>query len=300
METVLITGASGLIGRHLTQLLESEGYRVRSLSRHPTNETEYYWNPVRKEIDPKVLDGVDHLVHLAGAGIGDKPWSISRKKEILESRVSGCDLLYQRCQSTGLRLKSFLSASAVGYYGAEPTTQVFTESDSAGSDFLASVCIEWEKAAMQFEKAGVRTVRMRTGIVLASDGGILPQMALPVRWGLGTPMGSGNQYIPWIHIGDLCQLYLEALRNENWKGAYNAVAPEQATNRQFTKALARLFHKPYWPAPLPALLLRLVLGERSCLLLKGNAVQPLRLGEMNFKWRFDTLEKALRDLYPST
>lgn len=299
-ETVLITGASGLIGRHLSRMMEDEGYRVRTLSRHPKVGTEYFWDPAKGLIDPKALIDVDHLVHLAGAGIGDKSWSSARKEEILKSRVSGCELLFHTCQTQGLRLKSFISASAVGLYGSEPSTQVFTESDSAGNDFLAKVCTEWEKAALRFEEIGVRVVRIRTGIVLAADGGILPQMALPVRWGLGTPMGSGNQHIPWIHIRDVCRMYLEAIRNEHWKGAFNAVSTGQVTNREFTKALARLFHKPYWPMPLPGFLLRLVLGERSDLLLKGNLVQSIRLSEMDFQLRFEKLEAALKDLFPTT
>lgn len=297
-ETILITGASGLVGRHLTKLLNKEGFRVRTLSRDPGDTSTFLWNPDCGLIDPAAVVQIDHIIHLAGAGIGDKSWTAARKKEILDSRVAGCQLLFHTCQEQGIQLKSFISASAVGFYGSEPSAKAFTESDPAGTGFLASVCAEWEKAALLFEESGVRTVRIRTGIVLSSDGGILPQMALPVRMGLGAAFGNGKQVLPWIHMDDLCQIYLQAIRQESWTGAYNAVAPELVTNRRFTKELARLFHKPFWPLPIPGFPVRWLLGERSELLLKGNAVQSQRLSEKEF--RFTSLEAALKDLYPLT
>lgn len=297
-ETVLITGASGLVGTHLSALLNKEGYRVFTLGRNPKGSTEFLWDPTHHFIDPAAVTKIDHIVHLAGASIGDKIWTSARKKVILDSRVVGCQLLFRTCQEQGVQLKSFISASAVGFYGSEPSPKTFTESDSAGTGFLASVCAEWEKATLLFEETGVRTVRIRTGIVLAADGGILPQMALPVRMGLGTAFGNGKQVLPWIHIDDLCQLYLQAIRQESWQGAYNAVAPEPVTNRRFTKELARLFHKPFWPIAIPGFPVRWILGERSELLLKGNNVQSERLTEMDF--RFTSLEAALKDLYPVT
>lgn len=297
-ETILITGASGLIGRHLSKLLKEEGYRVHTLSRNPKGPTDFSWNPAQGSIDVKAVDHIDHLVHLAGAGIGDKNWTETRKREILDSRVASCQLLFRTCQEQGVRLKSFISASAVGFYGSAPSNTVFTESAPAGTGFLASVCVEWEKAALLFEEAGIRTVRIRTGIVLAADGGILPQMALPVRMGLGMAFGNGKQIIPWIHVQDLCQLYLQAIRQESRKGAYNAVAPEVASNKRFTKELARLFHKPFWPIPIPGFPLKWILGERSELLLGGNPVKSERLMDDDF--RFRTLEAALKDLYPLT
>lgn len=299
-ETVLITGASGLVGRHLSKMLQQEGYAVVLLGRTPRTPAEFRWDLSKDFIDPEALRQADHIVHLAGAGIGDKNWTAARKKEIVQSRVGGCDLLYRTCQAHGFLPKSFITASAIGFYGSEPSSKTWTESDGVGEGFLASVCRDWEKAASAFEEAGIRTVRVRTGIVLASDGGILPQMALPVRMGLGTAIGSGKQSIPWIHVHDLCRMYLQALRDSSWTGAYNAVAPETVSNKRFTKELARLFHKPFWPVSIPGFLVKLVLGERSELLLKGNAVQSVRLAENGFTFEFDRLESALKNLYPLT
>jgi len=294
-ETVLITGASGLVGRHLAVLLKLNGYRVLTLGRKPIGEGSFCWDPENEYIDSEALNQTDYIVHLAGASIGDKSWSAIRKAEILDSRVKSCELLHRKCQENGIQLKSFVSASAVGYYG---DGAAFTEADPAGNGFLASVCEQWEKAADRFQASGIRTVKIRTGIVLSAEGGILPQMIRPVRLGLGTPLGTGNQYIPWIHIQDLCQLYLLAIQDKSWNGAYNAVAPEAMTNRTFTKALAAFFHKPYWPIPIPGLLIRLVLGERSELLLLGSKVRSTRLAESSYLFKFPDLSSALIDLYP--
>ena len=297
VETVLITGASGLVGRHLSAILKEKGYRVLTLTRNPDGEGAFAWDPENNYLDAEALYQTDHIVHLAGASIGDKRWSPQRKEEILSSRVNSGMLLFHKCVENGIHLKSFVTASAVGYYG---DGDVFTEADPAGKGFLDSVCEQWEQVTDLFQEAGVRTVRIRTGIVLAADGGILPQMALPVRMGLGTPMGSGKQFIPWIHIQDLCQIYAQAIQDKSWTGAFNAVAPEPATNRSFTKALARLFHKPYWPISVPSLPLKWVLGERSELLLKGSRVASVKLSEKLYIFRFGNLESALKNLYPET
>lgn len=294
-ETVLITGASGLVGRHLSTLLKEKGYRVLTLGRHPDGEGAFQWDPENNYLDTEALNQTDHIIHLAGASIGDMRWTELRKEEILNSRVKSSALLYQKCKESGVHLKSFITASAVGYYGDGDS---FTEADPAGKGFLATVCEQWEKAADRFKDAGIRTVKIRTGIVLASEGGILPQMSTPVRMGLGTPLGNGKQSIPWIHIQDLCRIYLRAIQDKSWSGAYNAVAPEVMTNRTFTKALAAFFHKPYWPVPIPGFTLKWVLGERSELLLKGSKVTSTRLAESSFHFEFPELIAALTNLHP--
>lgn len=291
-ETILITGASGLVGRHLSTLLREKGFQVLALSRHPKGSNEFRWDLKKSYIDSEALTHTDHIIHLAGAGIGDSRWTEARKKEILDSRVLSCELLYQKCMESGAPLKTFVSASAVGYYG---DVDALSEEVPAGEGFLASVCQQWEQAADRFEKAGVRTVKIRTGIVLAADGGILPQMALPVKLGFGFAFGNGKQFIPWIHIDDLCMLYLQAVQNENLTGAFNAVAPDSVTNRCFTKVLAAFFHRPFWPVSVPAFLVRWLLGERSELLLKGSKVQSVRLSEGAF--RFANLSSAIAELY---
>jgi uncharacterized protein (TIGR01777 family) len=292
VETILITGASGLVGQHLSVLLREKGYRVLSLSRHPKGSNEFLWDLKNSYIDPIALKQTDHIIHLAGAGIGDSRWTEARKKEILDSRVLSCELLYQKCMEIGVPLKTFVSASAVGYYGDD---DALSEEAPAGEGFLASVCRQWEQVADRFEKIGVRTVKIRTGIVLAADGGILPQMALPIRLGFGFAFGNGKQFIPWIHIDDLCMLYLQAVQNVSFTGAYNAVAPESVTNRTFTKMMAAFLNRPFWPVSAPAFLVRWLLGERSELLLKGSKVQSVRLFKSTF--RFANLSSAIADLY---
>lgn len=297
-ETVLITGASGLVGRHLSNLLMEKGYRVLTLSRHPKGKGAYHWDPENNQLDTEALSQTDHVIHLAGASIGDGRWTDARKKEILDSRVQSCTLLFRKCQESGVRLKTFVTASAVGYYGTSERERAYTENDPAGTGFLAEVCQKWEQAADNFQKVGVRTVKIRTGIVLSTDGGILPQMTMPVRMGFGLAFGNGKQCIPWIHIQDMCNIYLKAVQDQSWQGAYNAVSPESATNASFTKQLARHFHKSFWPLSVPAFPLKMVMGERSELLLKGSDVKPMRLTEQAFDFRYTNLKAALSDLYP--
>lgn len=297
-ETILITGASGLVGRHLSVLLNKNGYRVLTLSRHPKEKNASSWDPENNVLDTEALSQTDHVIHLAGASIGDGRWTDARKKEILDSRVQSCTLLFRKCQETGVRLKTFVTASAVGYYGTEEHEGAFTENDPAGTGFLAEVCQKWEQAADNFQKDGVRTVKIRTGIVLATDGGILPQMAMPVRMGFGFAFGNGKQFIPWIHIQDMCNIYLRAIQDQSWQGAYNAVSPESATNASFTKQLSAHFHRPFWPISVPAFPLKMVMGERSELLLKGSDVKPMRLTEQGFDFVYSNLNEALSGLYP--
>jgi len=173
----------------------------------------------------------------------------------------------------------------------------FTERDTAGSDFLASVCEHWEEAADGFMEAGIRTVKIRTGLVLAGDGGILPSMALPVRWGMGFTLGNGRQVLSWIHLRDLCEIYLKAIQENSWEGAFNATAPEPTDNRHFTRILAKVLHRPFWPIGIPAFLIRLALGERSHLLLKGNNVLPGKLIQEGFLFHFQQLETTVESIY---
>jgi uncharacterized protein len=296
METILMTGASGFIGQHLSLLLREKGYRVLMLSRNfhqSLKEDHFLWNPATGSLDPEALKQADHLIHLAGTGIGDRRWTTLRKQEIWESRINTCQGLLQKTIEVGAHLKTFVSASAVGFYGTKVSEKAFTEKDSAGEGFLASVCKAWEHAADEFEAIGIRTVKIRTGLVLGKNGGILPQMLLPVRIGLGAPIGSGKQILPWIHLNDLCNIYLKAIQDRSYKGAYNAVAPELINNHDFTKTLAKIMHRPFWPIPIPAFPVKWFIGERSKLILEGHSVLPERLEQAGFDFQYTNSKAAL-------
>jgi uncharacterized protein len=290
-ETVLITGGSGLIGQHLTIALSKRGYRVLQLSRKFAEENTYLWNPKTGFINPEAIEQADHIIHLAGANIGEKKWTQFRKQEILDSRVLTARILLNTIKSTGRNIKTYISASATGYY--DNSAKIHTEMDNAGKSFLSDVCVHAESMANEFDEAGIRTVKIRTGLVLAKDGGILPRFIQIVKMGMGISLGSGKQGLPWIHIDDLCEIYCQAIENTEFKGIYNAVAPETLTNKTFTRALTLQMEKPFWPFRIPSLPIRWVLGEQSDLILKGTHVQPKRLLDMGFKFKYNEIGSAL-------
>jgi uncharacterized protein len=297
METVLITGGSGLVGRHLTKALVRKGFDVVHLTRNFGEPGTYYWNPKTGFINPDALRNAQHIVHLAGASLGEKRWSHARKQEILDSRILTARLLLDNIQAHDTPIKTFISASATGIYSNDE--KIHTESDSDGNGFLATVCKHWESIADEFETKGIRTVKVRTGLVLTNDGGILPRLNRAIRFGLGAPFGSGNQGMPWIHMEDLCEIYCQAIENNSWKGAINAVAPETLTNKTFTKALTLQLKKPFWPINIPSFPIRWIMGEQSDLILKGTHVQPKRLLDMGFRFKFYEIGAALESLIKS-
>ena len=298
MATVLITGGSGLIGTRLTQLLLAEGFQVRHLSRTPrlgAPVPRFAWDIARGTVDPAALQGVDHVIHLSGASIAQKRWTAGRMRELHASRSGAADLLRKAAEQAGTFPKSFISASGINYYGAVTTQHVFTESDGPGSDAIGRLTQAWEAAADAWAPH-CREVKLRTPIVLARDGGALPKLALPARWGLAAPLGNGTQWMPWVHIADITQAYLHALRHADLHGAYNVVAPEQPDNRAFTRTLAKALHRPAFLPALPRFLLRAALGEMSSLLLEGARASNAKLVGSGFAFRYARLEGALKDL----
>lgn len=218
------------------------------------------------------------------------------KKDILDSRVESANLIFEEVKKQNKELKAFISASAVGYYGALTSDRVFTEKDHAANDFLGQTCFEWENAAKQFETLGIRTVILRTGLVLNKNGGALSKMIIPIKLGLGSALGNGNQYIPWIHIDDLCEIYIKAIEDSQMAGAFNAIAPDFQTNKSLTHMLSNALNKPYWLPNTPAFLLKFILSKMSVLLLKGSRVSSDKILKTGFTFRFPKLEKALKDL----
>ncbi len=303
METILVSGGSGLIGRHLCRLLKNQGYQVAVLTRKSLPAGDYlpvHWDPDQGSIPPEAVASAAYIIHLSGAGIGEGRWTKARKEEITGSRIRTARLLSDTLKRHPGRLKAFISASATGYYGAVTRDRVFREEDPPAEDFLGETCRKWEETARPFEELGVRTVMLRTGVVLTPRGGALARMAALTRLGLGSPLGSGRQYMPWIHIDDLCRLYLKALEDPRMSGPYNATAPVHVTNREFFAALAATFRKPLWLPRVPSAMLKLLFGEMASVLLEGSRVSPEKAINAGFHFRFPEPSAALADLLSGT
>lgn len=294
--TVAITGASGLIGSELSAFLTAGGHRVRPVVRRsPATPDEIQWRPSEGTIDAAAFEGIDAVAHLAGESIASGRWTAERKQRIRESRTQGTALLASTLISLRQPPRVFISSSAVGYYG-DLGAEIATESTPAGTGFLADVCREWEAATSPASEAGIRTVILRTGVVLTAQGGALGKMLLPFRMGLGGRIGSGEQGFPWIAIDDIVGMYHQALMDESWVGPYNATAPEPPSQREFAAALAHVLHRPAF-APLPAFMVKLLFGEMGdALLLQGARAAPRRATEAGFRFRYPELQLALRHL----
>ncbi len=247
-------------------------------------------------MDESSLRDITHIIHLAGAGIADKPWSPKRKQEIIESRVKPLQILAKTLDSRNQRIKAIISSSAVGYYGGITSSNIFSEKDSAANDFLGSTCKMWEDAVKSFDEVTDREVRIRTGVVLMKEDGALAKLAKPVRFGFGAAVGSGNQWIPWIHVDDLVEIYLKSIEDPNLVGAYNAVALEHATQSVFIKKIGKALGKPVFLPPIPGFLLKAVLGEMSSVVTEGSRVSAQKLIDSDFEFKHPQLQEALNNL----
>lgn len=292
MSKILITGGTGLVGSRLTELLQKKKYEVVILSRSPEKKNEFKWDITNNYIDEKAFDNIDYIIHLAGAGIADEKWTKERKQLIIDSRVETANLLFRKIDKLKIPLKGFISASGIGFYGAVTSSIIFTENDDAGTDFLGEVCVKWENAAHQFKSLNIPVTILRTGIVLSEKGGALEKMKTPVI----SPLGSGNQYLPWIHIDDLCLMYIQAVR-DNLDGIFNAVAPEHQTSKSFSKTLAKSISRPYIGINVPAFAMKLMFGDMSKILLEGSRVSSKKIEKNGYSFRFKSLNKALENLF---
>jgi uncharacterized protein (TIGR01777 family) len=234
--------------------------------------------------------------HLAGENIGDKRWTAKRKQQIIDSRVKTCDLLFEKCKEQNKDLRAFISASAVGYYGLCTSNHILMETDPPANDFLGDTCHKWEQSANRFKEAGIRTVTIRTAVVLTRHGGALSKMLHLAKMGLGSAIGDGKQDLPWIHIDDLCAIYIKAIENDQMNGSYNAVAPDHKTNKEFNKIIAQVLNKPFWLPNVPAFIMKCIYGDLSDMLLKGSRVSSEKIIKTGFEFRFPELKKALADL----
>ena len=234
---------------------------------------------------------------MAGAGIADENWSDERKKEIIESRTKSIDLIVNKLKVLPHRIISFASASGIGYYGADTGNEHISEQHTPCNDFVADCCIQWEATADKIQALGIRTVKLRTGIVLSEKGGALPRLTQPVRWGVGAALGTGKQWQSWIHLDDLCELFIKSLTDQQMTGAYNAVAPNPVTNHDLTKISAQVLKRPFWMPNVPEFALKLVFGEMASIVLGGNYVLNQRIKlETDFDYKFVEVRKALEDL----
>lgn len=299
---ILITGASGMVGTRLTELLLKKGYEVNTLGRQTTDDrpqknavAQFAWNIDKEIIDAKAFEGVSAIIHLAGAGVADKRWSDERKKEIIDSRVKGAKLIFDFLKKNKHEVKTFISASAVGYYG-DCEDEIVTEERKAGEGFLAEVCKQWEQSAKQFSKLGIREVRCRIGIVLSKTGGALPELTKTIPLGVASYFGKSNLYYPWVHIDDVCGIMIHALENESVNGAYNATAPLPLPMKDLMKEILLAKKSKSVLVPAPPFAIKLALGEMSEMLLSSQRCSAGKILESGYKFRFAKIEDALKNI----
>jgi len=293
--SVLIGGGSGLVGARLTAKLTAKGYHVHILSRSKKTSdnplvTYHRWDLDTMSIDEKATN-VDHIINLTGAGIADARWTDKRKQVLISSRVNSAKLILKNLEETGHRPKSYISASAVGYYG-DRGQELLTEQSDAGTGFMSECCVAWEEAALLLKPMVDRHIINRIGIVLSSKGGALPKilMTRPIL----SYFGDGHQYYPWIHIDDLCEVFIEGVEHTDMKGVYNATTLLPVTNKEFTKQIQKAIGGLVLPAP--AFALRLAMGEMADVVLNSNRVIPEELSKQSFKYKFTDLGTAVKDL----
>lgn len=296
-KNILLTGGTGFVGKNITDLLVANGFSVSVLSRSDQKNAPsisyYKWDLNRNYIDEEAILKADYIIHLAGEGIVEKRWTEKRKKDILESRVKPVDLIFSILEKKGKKLDAFISASAIGIYGATTNDNICTEHTPPANDFLGITCQEWEKATDKINSLGIRTVKVRTGIVLGKGEGFLKKIVPSFKAGFGSILGTGKQYVPWIHIDDLCNIYLKAVLDQEMHGPYNACITDDTTNAVLSKTLANLFGYSIWLPKAPAFILKIVLGEMSVAVLEGQRVSSEKIQKTGFEFQFTNLERAL-------
>ncbi len=296
MASILVTGGTGLIGSNLCKILKSKGHTVSILSRSKAKKPNVFnWNIEENYIDKEAVINSDYIIHLAGAGIADKRWTSERKKVLIDSRVKSTNLLFQKVTALNPKLKGFISASGVGYYGALTSEKIFDEQSAPSNDFLSEICILWEKEATKFNSLNIRTVIFRTGVVFSKQGGALEKILKPVKLNVGAALGTGKQYMPWIAIEDLCNMYVSAIENTELNGIYNAVAPEHITNKELTESIAKTLKKPLWLPNVPSFILKIILGELAAILLEGSRVSCEKIINTGFNFKYPSVKNYLHE-----
>jgi uncharacterized protein (TIGR01777 family) len=294
---IVMSGGNGFLGSALTRALRGAGHDVDHLVRPgaPTRPSDVRWDPSAATVEMAALEGAEAVVHLSGAGIADDRWTVARKAELRSSRLDTTRVLVDAVLHSRHKPRVFVCASAIGYYG-DRGDEILVESSGCGTDFLALLARDWEAEAVRAAHGGIRTAMLRFGVILSADGGALPQMLRPLRWGVGGRLGSGRQWMSWITLDDAVRTACNAISNERYSGPLNVVAPQPARNADFTRVAAGILHRPAF-LPAPALALRLILGEMAQpLLLASTRVRPEMLLRLGFAFRHESIEPALREL----
>ena len=295
---VLIAGGSGFIGLHLANKLISLGYNVAILTRNPKKDIkieQFHWNINNKYIQEEALKNADYIINLAGTNIAEGRWTQKQKQHIKKSRVQSTMLLFNEIKKRKHKPNAFISASAIGYYGTFNSDEIFSETHSNGNDFLAKVCTNWENAARKFGTLEVRTVIIRTGIVFDKIEGAFPKIIQSLKYGVVAGLGSGKQYIPWIHLEDMINIYIAAIENKNMNGAYNAVSPDHLTQNELNEKIRKITKKIKIPN-LPGFLFKLIYGEMSAIFLTGSRISAKKIMDSGFKFKYSKIEDALIQL----
>lgn len=297
LKTILITGGSGLVGTRLSTLLTEKGYTVTHLSRNPSNEDykAFEWDIKKGSIDKEAITSADAIIHLAGAGVADKRWNEARKKVIYDSRIDSTKLLFQKVKELNPDLNYFLSASAIGYYGWDTGDKLVDETSPKGEGFLAEVVADWEKEVDSFDAINIPNGKVRIGIVLSEEGGALVEIGKPIKFGVGAPLGSGKQYMSWIHLDDLCGIFIHCLENQV-EGNINGVSSNPVTNKELTKSIAHHLKKPLILPNVPKFALKILVGEMADMLIGGNKVSSKKIEELGYSFQYPKLDEALADL----
>lgn len=291
---ILITGGSGLLGQRLTQQLQAAGHEVVWLGRSGRNKKvkTAVWNPAKGIIDQDAVNAADAIIHLVGANVAAEKWTARYKRVIIDSREQSGQLLVSAIKKRSRPLSVFVSASATGWYGLITDDRMHKEDEPPAKDFFGETCQRWEAATAELDNI-TRRVVFRIGVVISKDGGAFPKLAAPVRVGIGSALGSGDQWIPWIHIDDVVGMMKLALDNDQLRGIYNAAAPNQITQHDFTVAVAQHYRRPLWLPKVPAFVLKMMLGEMSGIVLEGCRVDIHRIRNAGYRYKYETIQQAI-------
>jgi uncharacterized protein (TIGR01777 family) len=300
-KNILIAGGSGLIGQKLTRFLLGQGHKVSWLSRSKQNIMEgvsvFYWDPQQRELDAKAFQSCEVFINLSGENIAASKWTTARKKVLLESRTKPQLFLKEKLSEINFSGLLHISASAIGYYGAQSLETTFDETSAPSNDFMGQTCLAWEQASSSLNTFFARNVILRIGVVLSREGGALKKMQLPFQFGFGAALGTGKQQMPWIHEADLLGILSRAIEDDTLAGTINVVSPNAVTNQQFSAALAKVLHRPFFLPPVPTWVLRALMGEMAVIVLEGTKVSSRRIEAAGYRFKYPDLLPALQNLY---